>query len=187
MEDEIYEIIQEALKKKAFQDAMSPVTSEKVYVAKANLVNQKAMERYIQEIEDLKKQRQKEKDIFFSGIQIGQNLNENKKYNMRVHNRQYNDYLINQIERNQLDKSERASRDREYSKPHYGPEETLEIIDAARRAELKKKELIRKYLEMQMEDRKFQHDSKLTRERKFDNTYLMNTKATQKIEDIVKE
>jgi|LakMenEpi03Oct11_1017367.scaffolds.fasta_scaffold30364_1 hypothetical protein len=47
MEDEIYEIIQEALKKKAFQDAMSPVTSEKVYVAKANLVNQKAMERYI--------------------------------------------------------------------------------------------------------------------------------------------
>lgn len=40
---------------------------------------------------------------------------------------------------------------------------------------------------MQMEDRKFQQDIKLTRERKFDNTYLKTTKATQKIEDIIKE
>ena len=39
MEDEIYEIIEEALKKKAFQEAMSPANSEKGLAAKATLVN----------------------------------------------------------------------------------------------------------------------------------------------------
>ena len=39
MEDEIYEIIEEALKKKAFQEVMSPATSEKSLAAKATLVN----------------------------------------------------------------------------------------------------------------------------------------------------
>lgn len=39
MEDEIQEIIEEALKKKAFQEAMSPANSEKCLAAKATLVN----------------------------------------------------------------------------------------------------------------------------------------------------
>lgn len=70
------------------------------------------MERYIQEIEELQKQRQKEKETFFSGIQMLHNQHDNKNYNMKAHNRQYHDYLMNQIEKNQHVKSERVSRDR---------------------------------------------------------------------------
>ena len=45
-ENEIYTIIQEALKRKSFNDAMSP-TEGKPEAPKAPIVNQQAMERYI--------------------------------------------------------------------------------------------------------------------------------------------
>ena len=52
------------------------------------------------------------------------------------------------MEWDKCDKSENKSRDRQYAKPHFGPEETAEVIENAYHAEKRKKNLIRKYLEM---------------------------------------
>ena len=91
------------------------------------------------------------------------------------------------MEWDKCDKSENKSRDRQYAKPHFGPEETAEVIENAYHAEKRKKNLIRKYLEMQIADKQYSNNLRNTRERRFDNTYLTTTKATQQFEDIVKE
>jgi DNA repair ATPase RecN len=64
----VFKIIEDALKRKA-QDEVPPPEVVDPTLKKISTVNQQAMERYIKEIEELRRIRQKEKETFYKKIE----------------------------------------------------------------------------------------------------------------------
>lgn len=143
------------------------------------------MERYIRELEDLKRLRQKERDTFFSKIDNEIQKNQGQRDRMKMNNRDHQDYIKQQIVVRHEVKSENQLREKQYAKPHFGPEETPELIAYDRRMLRRKKELIKRYLQMQMDDKRERSEISKRMERKLENQRIMTERATERLQDIV--
>jgi hypothetical protein len=79
-------------------------------------------------------------------------------------------------------KDEGISRDREFAKPHFGPEETAEVIERVKEEEDRKKDFMRTNLKMQIEAREIASESSKRVERQIDRAHLSEIAHTQMVE-----
>ena len=88
---------------------------------------------------------------------------------MRVNHYENANYIKHQIVAKNEVKSEFRHREKQYAKPHIGPEETPELIAYDRRQMRRKKELIKRYLQMQMDEKKDRFEVSKRAEKKMEN------------------
>jgi flagellar biosynthesis GTPase FlhF len=112
------------------------------------------MERYLNELEDLKKTRIREKEAYIEKIARDKRNYEQKRQEVRATNLELQNYIKQQIDEVEKARLDIASRDRVFTKPTCGPEDSEEIETRIKQQQERKKELIKRFLTMQMEEKR---------------------------------
>ena len=97
-----------------------------------------ALRRYEQELIRLKELREKEKAHFVHNIELGK-AQAREAYKERMINlKQNQQHIAMQMDWNATQRAQQHHIDKQYYKPHFGPEETQEIVAKMRQTELDK-------------------------------------------------
>lgn len=113
-------------------------------------VNEMALQRFKDEVGNIQKARETQKNQFYSAIDYMDRMEFLKQQDRQKQNRVNSEYLRKQIAEKQLRKQTEAGVEGLYYKPHFGPEETLDQIQQDIENKKNKQEFLRSNLQNQI-------------------------------------
>lgn len=142
------------------------------------------MRRYEQELVRLKELREKEKAHFINNIELSK-AQAREAYKERMTNQKVNqNYVTMQMDWRAQKTAEERHVDKQYYKPHFGPEETQEIIHNMHQTEREKVNWQYNAIQEQLQEQAEEAEQRRDDERANDIAYLQDTAQIQQAENL---
>lgn len=148
----------------------------KQYVANLQNINDQAQKRFNQEVQKLQEQREYQKEEFQHTKARADFISDQKRFLRTGNNFNNLEFIQQQIYAKEQRKREFDFREKQYYKPHFGPEETDQLLDLEDHRRVNQRAYINDQLQMQMrikssvKDKRFQAE----REGELENLDIVN-------------
>ena len=142
-----------------------------------------ALKRHEQDLQALKAKREHEKNTFYNNIAEEHRLMTEAMNNHKSNMRANQSFIAMQMEQARCQRSNQRDIDRQYYKPHFGPEETEEVVAKMNHDNAFKKSFMNQTLRDQFTNEKDESDKSRAHEKAMDKEFLRVAIDQQKAED----